>query len=80
MDTDKQKDYLEKWKAMRAEMQAKNEKLDAEMRMKNNDAFDNFEKEVEAAGDWVEADWDQFKARVTKWWNELEIKGHEATE
>lgn len=73
MNTDQTKNYMEKWQAQRKEMDAKADKLNAEARLKYNDALDNFSKEMEAAGDWLEADWEQFNARVNKWWNELKI-------
>lgn len=67
------KDYMEKWQAQIKEMNAKADKLNAEARLKYNDAIKNFSEEMSAAGDWMAADWDQFNARVKKWWNELEI-------
>lgn len=74
---DWQHDYNEWWEATRKEATAREEKMDAEKRMKYNDAWNNFSKEADAAGDWVEADWDQFKARVSKWWNEMEMNADE---
>lgn len=68
-----EKNYIEKWKAIVEEMDAQADKLNAEARLKYNDAMKNFNEEVSAAGDWLEADWDQFSARVKKWWNEMQI-------
>ncbi len=72
-----QNDYNEWWEATRKEAMARAEKLDAEERMKYNDAWNNFSTEADAAGDWAQADWDEFKARVSKWWNSLEMKADE---
>lgn len=72
--------YIEKWKAIVKEMDARADKLNAETRMKYNDAMKDFGKEVEAGTDWLEADWDQFSARVTKWWNEIKIELDNAAE
>ena len=66
--------YLKKWQAIEEEMNAHADKLNAEHRLKYNDAMENFKKEAKAGGDWLEADWDQFSARVKKWWNELQIE------
>lgn len=77
MHTDTTKDYMEKWQAQRKEMDAKADKLNAEKRLEYNDAMDNFSKEAEATGDWTEAKWDEFKAQVSKKWNELEISAKE---
>lgn len=71
------KNYVEKWQAIREEMDAHSEKLDAEQRLKYNDAMDNFDKEVEAGSDWAEAQWDEFKARVKKRWNEIQISAND---
>ena len=67
-------DYNEWWAATHKEMLAKGEKMNAEERMKYNDAVKNYSEEFDAAGDWLEADYEQFKARVSKWWNEQEMK------
>ena len=71
-------DQREWWEAYHKEQRAKAEKMDAEQRMKYNDALDNFSEEVDAASDWVAADWDQFKARVAKWSNDFELKADKA--
>lgn len=73
-------DQVEKWDAMKREYTAAQDKVAAEKKLETNDAFENFSKEAEAAGEWAEADWDQFSARVDKWWQSLEIAGHEAKE
>ena len=71
-------DRREWWEAKRAEHTARMEKMDAEQRMEHNDAFDNFSEEFDAATDWTEASWDQFKAKVEGWWNKGEVKTDEA--
>jgi hypothetical protein len=71
-------DQRERWEAMRQEMDAKADKLNAEQRMHYNDGLKNFSEEADAAGDWLEADWDQFNARVKKWWNGFEVEADEA--
>lgn len=40
--------------------------------------LEDFSAEADAAGDWVEADWDQFKARVQQWTNKAEVKADDA--
>ncbi len=65
--------YLEKWNAMREEYLAKADRLEAEQKLKANDMLDNFGKEVEAAGEWTEASWNEFTAKVDKNWQELAI-------
>lgn len=71
-------DHREWWESFKKEHEAKMDKMEASKRMEANDAFKNFSEEVDAASDWVEADWEQFKARVSKWSNELEINADEA--
>ena len=71
-------DQMEKWDAMRREYVAKQEKIAAENKLEANDAFANFSKEVEAAGEWSEAQWDEFMARADTWWQSLELAGHDA--
>lgn len=78
MEQDQLQDSKEKWEAIVREYQAEIDKLDAEARLEANEVLNNFRAEAEAAGDWMVADWDQFLARVDKWWNSLEIAGHEA--
>jgi len=65
-------DYQEKWQAKRKEMDAKEDQLDAEQRMEYNDAMDNFSEEFDASTDWTEAKWDEWSAKVSKWWNDFE--------
>jgi len=67
-------DRKEWWEAKKAEHEARLEKMDAEKRLAANDAFKNFSEEFDAATDWTAASWDQFKAKVSKWWNEGEIE------
>lgn len=77
MDKETLKDYKEKWEAERKILDAKADQLDAEARLKYNDAMDNFSKEVDATTDWTEAKWNEFSARVKKWWNDMEISSNE---
>lgn len=65
--------YLEKWDAMRREYDAKADRLAAERKLEYNDAFENFSKEVSAAGEWTEAAWNEFTAKVDKKWQEFAI-------
>ena len=67
-------DRKEWWSAKKAEHEARLEKMDAEKRLAANDAFNNFSKEFDAATDWTDASWNQFTAKVSKWWNVGEIK------
>lgn len=71
-------DYREWWNGVKKEESAKIEKLDAEERLERTSMLDNFSDEVDAATDWVAADWDQFKGRVQQWTNSAEIKVDEA--
>lgn len=80
MNQDKLHDQKEKWEAIKREYAARQDKIAAERKMEANDAFENFQKEAEAGTDWLEADWDEFSARVDKWWQSLEIAGHDAGE
>ena len=65
--------YKEKWEAMRKEYDAKADRLTAERRLEYNDAFDNMSEEVDAAGDWTEASWDEMTAKADKKWQECAI-------
>lgn len=80
MEQNQLHDRKEKWEAIVRERQAELDKLDAEARLEANNALNDFKAEADAAGDWLEADWDQFVARVDKWWQSLELTGHEARE
>lgn len=71
-------DNNEWWNSFKKEQQAKNEALDAEKRLERNKALDNFGEEAAAAADWTEAKWDEFKAKVSKWSNQAEMKADEA--
>lgn len=71
-------DNQEWWNAKRTEIEAEMEKMDAKERMAANDAFQDFSAEVDAAADWTEAQWDQFKAKVSQWWNKGETTTDEA--
>jgi len=52
--------------------------MDAEERIRANDAFQDFSEEFDATTDWTAAQWDMFKAKVTQWWNKGEVKADEA--
>jgi len=67
-------DRKEWWDAKKAEHDARLQKMDAEERLAANDAFKNFSEEYDAATDWTDASWDQFKAKISKWWNAGEIE------
>ena len=69
-------DYTEWWSATMKEMTAKGEKMDIEAKMKYDKEMEGLvnESQAENVKDWTKADWEQFKARVSKWWNELEMK------
>jgi vacuolar-type H+-ATPase catalytic subunit A/Vma1 len=68
------KNYQELWSAIRAEHNAKADKFSAERKMKYNNAFNDLGKEVSAMGDWTEASWDQFKAKINRKWQEMAIE------
>lgn len=72
MDTMKE-NYAELWAAKRKEFDAKAERLSAEMRMKYNDAFDNFGAEASAGLDWTKASWNELMAKVDQKWQEFAI-------
>lgn len=65
--------YVEKWNAQRREYDAKADRLSAEQRIKYNDAFADFDVEVDAAKDWTEAAWKEFLAKVDRKWQEFAI-------
>ena len=71
-------DYREWWEGVKKEESARIEKMDAEERLERTSMLDNFSGEVDAATDWVAADWDQFKGRVQQWTNSAEVKVDEA--
>jgi len=71
-------DRKEWWEAKKAEHEARIEKMDASERLAANDAFKNFSEEFDAATDWTEASWDQFTAKLSKWWNAGETNVDEA--
>lgn len=73
MNDSKKENYSELWAAIRTERDSKAEKLSAEQRIKYNDMFNDFSEEVSAMGDWTEASWNQFTAKVDKQWQELAI-------
>mgnify|MGYP001227541286 FL=1 len=65
--------YREKWDAMRREYDAKADRLSAERRMEYNKAFDDMGAELDAAGDWTEAAWNEFTAKAYRKWQEFAI-------
>lgn len=74
-------DRREWWEAQNKKYKAQREQARAEGRMESNDAdesWSNFETEMDAAGDWTEAKWDEFTATVSAWWNENEVKADHA--
>jgi len=71
-------DRREWWEAQKVEHQARLEKMDAEERMAANNAFQDFGTEFDATTDWTDATWDQFKAKLSKWWNAGETKVDES--
>jgi hypothetical protein len=72
------KNYMEWWDGVAKEQAAKAQKMGAEERMKHNSALEDFSSEVSAAGDWAEADWEQFKGRVQQWANGAQMKADRA--
>lgn len=68
------KNYKDWWEGVLKEETAKLDKLDAEERMSHNKALEDFSAEASAASDWVEADWEQFKARVQQWTSSAAMK------
>lgn len=70
--------YMEWWQGVLKEEMAKADKMDAEARMHHNKMLDDFGAEASAAGDWVEADWEQFKARVQQWTNKAQLEADQA--
>lgn len=71
-------DNMEWWNAKRAEYKAEMDKMDAEKRLKANDALENLSAEADAAADWTEAQWDKFKAKASQLWNAGEQKVDES--
>lgn len=72
MDTTTE-DYQELWAAKHREYDAKAERLDAQSRLKYNDAFKNLGEEASAAGDWTEASFKELTAKADKKWQELSV-------
>ena len=66
MFNSKTENYQELWNAKRKEIEAKAERLDAERQLELNDALDNFQAELDAAGDWTAARWDDFTAKLVR--------------
>lgn len=64
--------YIDRWQALRHEYDARAERLSAEQRLAYNDMFDDFNAEFQAATDWSEATWQEFKAKVERRWSELQ--------
>lgn len=65
--------YVEKWDAMRAEYDAKAERLSAERRLEYNDAFDDLGAELKTVAEWTEASWKEFLAKADRKWQEFAI-------
>ena len=84
MDTDSvnlndaAEDRQEWWEAVRKEQEARADKMDAEEKLKHTSMIHDFSEEMKHAGHWLEADWDEFKARVEKWSNSAQVKADEA--
>ena len=72
------KNYMEWWEGVLKEQAAKAQKMGVEERMEHNRMLDDFSAEASAAGDWAEADWEQFKARVQQWTNDAQMKADRA--
>ncbi len=72
------KNYAEWWEGVFKEEMAKADKMDAEQRMAHTKMLEDFGAEASAAGDWVEADWEQFKGRVQQWTNSAQMKADQA--
>ncbi len=60
-------EHAQWWEGVKKEEMAKMEKMGAEEKMKNHKILEDFGTEVDAAKDWAEADWNQFKGRVQQW-------------
>lgn len=69
---DHMNNHTEQWSSLRKEYDAKADRLSAEARLRYNDMFDDFEKEVDAAGDWTSAAWQEFTAKVEQAWQSLQ--------
>lgn len=61
--------YMDWWQGVFKEESAKLDKMEAQERMERTRALEDFNAEASAAKDWLEADWEQFKARVQQWTN-----------
>lgn len=65
--------YLEKWKAMMEEYDAKAERLEAEEKLRYGKWRENTGSQFDAMGDWTEATWDEFSAKAKQQWNDMVI-------
>ena len=73
-----QEDRREWWEAVKKEQEARADKMEAEEKLKHTSMMNDFGAEMDHAGDWLEADWDEFKARVQKWSNSAQVATDEA--
>lgn len=64
-------DYIDRWEALLKEYDAKADRLEAELRLKYNNAFDDLNAEFQAVTDWSEATWEEFAAKAERRWQEL---------
>ncbi len=71
-------DRKEWFESKKAEHQARVEKMEASEKMEANNGWQNFSDEFDAATDWTDASWDEFTAKVGKWWNAGEVKVDES--
>jgi hypothetical protein len=64
------KNYKELWEAIVKEEEAKIAQLDAEKKMERAEVLDEMKNQFDATTDWTEAKWDEFTAKISKWYNE----------
>lgn len=62
--------YSEKWNAKIEEYDAEAERLDAEQKLRHDDWREDTKAQFDAVGDWTEASWDEFAAKVEQQWND----------
>jgi predicted DNA-binding protein YlxM (UPF0122 family) len=68
MNTDK--NYKELWEAIVKEQEAKLELLDAQKKMERAEVLDEMKDQFDATTEWTEAKWDEFIAKISRWYNE----------
>lgn len=71
-------DRHEWWKAQKDEYAAKMRDNAADTKREANDGWKDMETEFEAVVEQGDAKWDEFTAKVQKWWNKGEEKVDEA--